>query len=208
LDFDTRVMLDVMARPDFLGQLIDILTDLTSRVPSSAEAPRDTPVSRAHELTMSAASQAAATAGALALPPGPIGMLTIVPDLVAVWHIQRQLVADIAACYGRTAELRREAMMYCLFRHAAAQVVRDLVMRLGQRLLLRRASMEMIERSLHRVGVVVSQRAVGRTLSRWLPVAGAVGVGAYAFYDTVQVGRTAQQLFESDLVLDVEPATP
>jgi hypothetical protein len=197
-----------MARPDFLAQLIDILADVTSRVPPSGEAQRDTPASRAHELTMSAASQAAAAAGALALPPGPIGMLTIVPDLVAVWHIQRQLVADIAACYGKSAELRREAMMYCLFRHAAAQVVRDLVMRLGQRLLLRRASMEMIERSLHRVGLVVSQRAVGRTLSRWLPIAGAVGVGAYAFYDTVQVGRTAQELFESDLIFDVEPATP
>jgi EcsC protein family len=193
-----------MARPDFLGQLIDILTEVTSRVPSSAEGRRDTPATRAHELTLNAASQAGAAAGALALPPGPLGMLTIVPDLVAVWHIQRQLVADIAGCYGRSAELRREAMMYCLFRHAAAQVVRDLVVRVGQRWLLRRASTAMMERSMQRVGLVVSQRAVGRTISRWVPLAGAVGVGAYAFYDTVQVGRTAQQLFESELVIDAE----
>jgi hypothetical protein len=34
----------------------------------------------------------------------------------------------------------------------------------------------------------------------WLPIAGAVGVGAYAFYDTVQVGKTARQLFEGDIV--------
>jgi EcsC protein family len=193
-----------MARPDFLGQLIDILTEVTSRVPSSAEGRRDTPATRAHELTLNAASQAGAAAGALALPPGPLGMLTIVPDLVAVWHIQRQLVADIAGCYGRSAELRREAMMYCLFRHAAAQVVRDLVVRVGQRWLLRRASTAMMERSMQRVGLVVSQRAVGRTISRWVPLAGAVGVGAYAFYDTVQVGRTAQQLFESEIVIDAE----
>jgi hypothetical protein len=193
-----------MARSDLLGQLIDFLTDLTSRVPSSTESARGTPAARAQELTMNAASQAAAAAGALALPPGPIGMLTIVPDLVAVWHIQRQLVADIAGCYGRSAELRREAMMYCLFRHAAAQVVRDLVMRIGQRMLLRRASIEMMERSLQRVGLAVSQRAVGRTISRWIPIAGAVGVGAYAFYDTVQVGRTAQQLFESEIVIDAD----
>ena len=196
-----------MARPDFIGHLIDILTDVTSRVPSSAETHRETPATRAHELTMGAASQAAAAAGAFALPAGPIGMLTIVPDLVAVWHIQRQLVADIAGCYGKSAELRREAMMYCLFRHAAAQAVRDLVVRVGQRMLLRQASIAMMERSLQRVGLVVSQRVVGRTISRWVPVAGAVGVGAYAFYDTVQVGRTAKQLFESelDVVVDAPP---
>ena len=194
-----------MARPDLLSHLVDILTDVTSRVPVSAEAARETPAARAHELTMGAASQAAAAAGALALPPGPLGMLTIVPDLVAVWRIQQQLVADIAGCYGRSAELRREAMMYCLFRHAAAQAVRDLTMRLGQRVLLRRSSIAAMERSLQRIGVAMSQRAVGRTLSRWLPIAGAVGVGVYAFYDTVQVGRTAQHLFESELVAEQEP---
>ena len=151
---------------------------------------------------MAAASQAAATAGVLALPPGPAGMLTVVPDLIAVWRIQRQLVADIAGCYGKSAELRGEAMMYCLFRHAAAQAARDLVVRIGQRVLLRQSSVALMERSLRRVGLTVSQRMVGRTLSRWVPIAGAVGVGAYAFYDTMQVGRTAQQLFESEVIND------
>jgi hypothetical protein len=185
---------------DLLDQLIGVLERVTSTVPSSPEARRDSPAARAQELTKAAASQAAATAGALALPPGPLGMLTVIPDLVAVWHIQRQLVADIAACYGKSAELQREAMVYCLFKHAAAQVVRDLAVRLGTRLLLRRATVQTMERSLQRIGVAVSQRALGRSISRWVPLAGAVGVGAYAFYDTIQVGRTAMELFESDVV--------
>jgi hypothetical protein len=180
--------------------MIDVLTELTSAVPASPEPGAAAPSIRARELTMTAASQAGAAAGALALPPGPLGMLTVIPDLLAVWHIQRQLVADIAACYGKSAELRPEAMLYCLFRHAAAQVVRDLVVRIGQRMLLRQASVRVMERSLQRVGLVVSQRAVGRTVSRWVPIVGAVGVGAYAFYDTMQVGRTAQELFESEII--------
>jgi hypothetical protein len=183
---------------DILDQLIDVLEGVTSTVPSSPEERRDAPAVRAQELTRAAASQAGATAGALALPPGPLGMLTILPDLIAVWHIQRQLVADIAACYGKTAELQREAMIYCLFKHAAAQVVRDLAVRLGTRLLLRRATVQTMERSLQRVGVAVSKRVLGRGIARWVPVAGAVGVGAYAFYDTLQVGKTARELFEGD----------
>jgi hypothetical protein len=193
---------------DFLDQLIRVLEGVTSTVPSSPEARRDIPAARAQELTRAAASQAGATAGALALPPGPLGMLTIIPDLVAVWHIQRQLVADIAACYGKSAELQREAMIYCLFKHAAAQVVRDVAVRLGTRMLLRRATVQTMERSLQRIGVAVSQRALGRSISRWVPVAGAFGVGAYAFYDTTQVGRTAMELFEGDVITDTRTPTP
>lgn len=191
---------------DLLDQLIEVLERVTATAPTSPEPRRDTPAARAEELTLAAASQAGATAGALALPPGPLGLLTIVPDLLAVWHIQRQLVADIAACYGRSAELNRETMLYCLFRHAAAQVVRDFAMRIGTRLLLRRATVETMERSLQRIGLVVSQRALGRTVTRWLPIAGAVGVGAYAFYDTMQVGRTARELFEGELVTEATAA--
>ena len=193
---------------DLLDQLIGVLEGMTSTVPSSPEERRDAPAARAQELTRAAASQAGATAGALALPPGPLGMLTIVPDLIAVWHIQRQLVADIAACYGKSAELRREAMIYCLFRHAAAQVVRDLAVRLGTRLLLRRATVQTMERSLQRIGVAVSKRALGRSISRWVPLAGAVGVGAYAFYDTMQVGKTARELFVDEITVGAEHARP
>jgi hypothetical protein len=185
-----------MARPDFFDQLIGVLEHLTSTVPPSPEAPPDDPGARAHELTMAAASSAGAVAGALALPPGPLGLLTVVPDLIAVWNIQRQLVADIAACYGKTAELRRETMIYCLFRHAAAQVVRDVVVRIGTRVLTREATVHTVERSLQRIGVAITHRTLGRSIARWVPVAGAVGVGAYAFYDTVQVGNAARELFE------------
>jgi hypothetical protein len=184
---------------DLLDQLVNMLEHVTSTTPASAESTRVDPAVRAQELTFAAASQAGAVAGALALPPGPLGLLTVIPDLIAVWNLQRQLVADIAACYGKTAELRRETMVYCLFRHAAAQVVRDLLVRLGSRVLLRQASVATMERSLQRIGVAISHRTIGRGVSRWVPIAGAVGVGAYAFYDTMQVGRTARELFESEI---------
>jgi hypothetical protein len=187
---------------DLLDQLIGLLERVTSTVPDSLETHPADPAVRAQELTFAAASNAGAVAGALALPPGPLGLFTVIPDLVTVWNIQRQLVADIAACYGKTAELHRETMIYCLFRHAAAQVVRDLVVRLGTRILLRRATAATVERSLQRIGVRVSQRALSRGVSRWLPLAGAVGAGAYAFYDTMQVGKTARELFEREMVVD------
>ena len=47
------------------------------------------------------------------------------------------MVADIFAVYGRTAELSRTHMLYCLFRHAASQVLRDVAVRSGQRFVVR-----------------------------------------------------------------------
>jgi len=129
--------------------------------------------------------------------------LTILPDLVAIWKIQAQLVSDIAASYGKTAALTRESMIYCLFKHGSAALVRDLIVRVGERVVIRRASLRVLQQLLAKLGIRVTQRVVGRTLSRWIPILGALGVGAYAYYDTGQVAKNAIELFSNDV--DVEP---
>ena len=112
------------------------------------------------------------------------------------------MVADIAALNGKTATLTREQMLYCLFKHSAAQAVRDLVVRMGERVLVKRASLRVMQLVAQKVGVKLTQRAIGTGLSRWLPIIGALGVGAYAYYDTAQVARTAIELFEREIDLD------
>jgi hypothetical protein len=141
-------------------------------------------------------------AGALALPPGVLGWLTILPEMVGVWKIQKQLVADIAALYGKQTTLTPEQVVYCLFQHTAARGVGDLVVRVGQRTLVRRASPRLIGSISRRIGSVLAKRALGRGATRWLPIVGAVGVGAYAYFDTAKVAATAIDLFDG--VIEVE----
>jgi len=149
-----------------------------------------------------AAAKAGMAAGTLALPPGPLGWATIAPEMLAVWHIQRQLVADIAALYGRSAELGPAQMLWCLFRHTAAQALRDLGVRVGERVIVRPAAQVLLQRAAEAVGLHLGQKAASRALSRWVPLVGAAGVGAYAWWDTRQVGRAAVQLFEREQVID------
>jgi len=52
------------------------------------------------------------------------------------------------------------------------------------------------------VGVQLGRQAAGRAVSRWVPLVGAAGVGAYAWWDTRQVGLAAQRLFERETVID------
>jgi hypothetical protein len=142
--------------------------------------------------------------GGLALPPGPIGYLTILPDLYGIWKIQAQMVADIAGAFGKTGYLSREQMLYCLFRHAAAQAVRDIVVRVGERILIRRPTLRVAQQLSQRIGARITQRLAGNAISRWLPIVGALGVGAYAYYDTGQVADTAIDLFRHEIDLEAQ----
>ena len=190
------------------NKVTQAILDFVSKVPASKIDGSADPDAEARRIGNAAARRAALTAGSLALPPGPLGWLTILPELTLIWKIQGQMVSDIAAAYGRHAELGREQMLWCLFRHTAAQAFRDVVVRMGDRLVFRRMSHGIAQRVAKQVGVKLTQRTVGEGISRWLPVVGALGVGAYAYYDTGHVASTAIALFSGDMEIadDVDAA--
>jgi hypothetical protein len=168
------------------------------RVIAEVPAPRShevaNPDAAALRIARDAARRAALVSGSLALPGGPLGLLTLLPDLYLIWNTQRQMVADIFAVYGRTAELSRTHMLYCLFRHAASQALRDIVVRSGQRFVVQQLGSRTLSSLAGRVGSALSRRVAGSAASRWIPVAGAAAVSAYAYWDTLQVAKTAQRL--------------
>ena len=177
------------------------VTGTIERVLSEIPAPRTAPVAlpqaAAERIANEAARRAALLSGSLALPPGPLGMLTVLPDLYLLWKVQRQMVADIFALHGRTAELTRSHMMYCLFRHMASHVVRDVVVRAGQRAVVQQLSSGALRSALAKLGVGVSRRLAGNVAARWVPAVGAAAVGAYAYWDTLQVAKSARRLLDS-----------
>jgi hypothetical protein len=189
-----------------LGRLLKALERFISKIPDTNEPEGRSPEERAREIARNAAIKAAVLSGGLALPPGPLGYVTIIPDLVAIWKIQAQMVADIAGTFGKEVYLGREQMLYCLFRHAAAQAMRDIVVRVGERILIRRPALRVIQQVLRKIGVRITQRLASGAIARWLPIIGALGVGAYAYYDTGQVADTAIDLFRREI--ELEGGTP
>jgi len=96
-------------------------------------------------------------------------------------------------------------MLYCLFKHAAAQVMRDVAARAGERIVFKQASLRAFETIATKLGVKVSQRTIAKSVAKWLPIAGAAGVAGYAYFDTSQVGATALELFEHEITTAPEP---
>lgn len=184
----------------------EAITAVILRVPETQEHPVTDPAERIRALTRQAARRAALVSGSLALPPGPLGVLTLIPDLMAIWRIQAQLVADIAGVRGHGGTLTREQMLYCLFRHAAAQLLRDVVVRAGERMVVQALTTGAMRQLATTLGVQLSSHLVAKAAGRWVPGLGAAAVAAYAWWDTDRVARVADQLFQADLVLDPDPA--
>jgi len=192
---------DAVAGDLLAPALLDVVRQIpNARVGRSAQ-PRD----EARRLARRAAAKAALAAGALALPTGPLGWLTLLPELRSVWRVQVQLVADVAALYGRKSHLTKEQVLYCLFSHGSARrAFQDLVVRVGGRFFARPATAQALRFVARQVAVRVAQRMVGQGAARWLPVAGAVGIGAYAWHETTRVANNAIELFEAGVL----PAPP
>jgi hypothetical protein len=172
-----------------------LLFDLVSDIPRSVVSQSSVPENQIKLLTRKAALEAAAISATLSCPGGFVSVITILPDVASIWRIQAQLVADIAASYGKIAMLRRETMIWCLFRHTASQLVRDLAVRAGTRIIIQTITLKSMQKLLRKIGMEASTRLVTRTLFRVIPVLGAIGSGAYAAYDTYEVGKTAHAYF-------------
>ena len=93
-------------------------------------------------------------------------------------------------------------MLYCLFKHVSAQLFRDVVVRVGERVLIRETSLQFLQTAAQKIGVMLTKTLIRKSAARFVPLLGAVGVGAYAYFDTLQVAQTAVELFERDIVVD------
>ncbi|HXU51704.1 MAG TPA: hypothetical protein VN789_06655 [Casimicrobiaceae bacterium] len=182
---------DIIATGTDIGGVIErLITD----VPAPRDTARATAPASADAIMRAAARRAALVSGSLALPPGPLGVATVLPDLYLIWKIQRQMVADLFAVHGRTGELTRTHMLYCLFRHAASQVLRDVAVRAGERVVVREMTAGALRGALSTLGVTVTQRVAGATAGRFVPALGAAAVAGYAYWDTLQVAKSAHRL--------------
>lgn len=174
-----------------------ILVDLITDIPDSLYTATADPEEKIKRLTQKAAIKASAVSTTLSVPAGFTGILTSIPDIAAIWRIQAQLVSDIAMTYGKFALLTREAMVWCLFRHSAAQLVRDVAVRTGSRIVIQKLSFAALEALLKKIGLKISTRFAGRAALRAIPIIGAIGNGAYSYYDTYEVGKTAAAYFKA-----------
>ena len=147
------------------------------------------------EMTVSAAREAFLVSSAASLPPGPAGMLTLVPEFVAVTKIQVNLVYRIAKYYGKEGSVDRVTLLLVFgqaFGIGAGRIaLREAEKRLAVRLLQERAGRTLGQR----LGARVGRRMALAGLGRWIPLVSAPVFGLIARSLTRKIGAHAQKHF-------------
>jgi hypothetical protein len=97
-------------------------------------------------------------------------------------------------------------MVICLFKHGGAALTRSLFAQEGNEVVLQRITQRTLLQLLEKVAVRMAQRFAAKSFLRWLPMLGALGAGAYSYYDTSQVATNAIALFSREMRM--EPPAP
>ncbi|TGN17208.1 hypothetical protein EHS15_18175 [Leptospira idonii] len=182
----------------FLESLIDLFAGLEEY--RSPYAPTiQSPDDMVEQLVQNAAFKTGLVSATCSLPPGPLGLLSILPELLVIYRIQGHLVLDIAALHGKEVHVTRELLLYCLFKHGSAQVFRKIIEETSLKILIRPTTVRVFQTLLEKVGLLITKTVLRKQFARWIPLGGAVVTGTFAFFDTKKVGKTAHALFSKEI---------
>lgn len=150
----------------------------------------------------------AAISGGASLIPGPWGMASVIPELTLVIRNQIKMVYDIGVANGKQAQLTKE-LLIGIFLTAMGSSAGSLLTIHGGKILVRRASLQVIQKIIAMLGGRVTQQVIKSSVSKWLPVVGAGAMAAWTGYMTKNIGEKANELFKLEIeddpqTLDIE----
>lgn len=156
-------------------------------------------------LISSCATLNAGISGGASLIPGPWGMVAVIPEIVLVTRNQIGLIYDIAAAHGKK-EMMSKELLLGVFLSAMGASAGSLLVLHGGKLLVRRASLRVLQQLVAILGGKITQAALKSAISKWFPGVGAVAMAAWSNYMTRQIGKKAHEILRHPLVND--PETP
>lgn len=177
--------------------LLSAIFRILVEIPDSNQPQAVDPDLASDEIIRRSCKKAGLLSAGLSLPTGPLGLITLMPDLTGVWRIQSQMVSDIAAAYGERKRLDREQMLFFLFRHSVSRLVGDVVARSGERYVVRKLSEETFANLVEKIAVRIGSNLTLRATKIVFPLIGAAFLGVYSYRDTLRVGATTKRFFSS-----------
>lgn len=146
-------------------------------------------------------NQNALIAGAANLIPGPFGALAILPEMTGIIRNQIQMVYDVGVAHGKEEHLDGN-MLLAIFATVSGGGAISLVTVKGGQLLVKRASLQVIQKLIVWLGGKITQRALKAFLSKWVPFVGAAAMAVWARQSTIAMGRKASELLEKEIKIE------
>lgn len=95
----------------------------------------------------------------------------------------------------------KEIIMEALFA-ASGNIATGLIVIQGQKLIVKRASLSVLQKLIQILGGKITQQALKSMAAKWIPLAGATAMAAWSKYSTNKIGKKVKELFSKEIAFD------
>jgi uncharacterized protein (DUF697 family) len=136
------------------------------------------------------------------IPSGPVGLATIVPEIVAITRLQINLILRVAKFYQQEAKVNKTIILTVLGVAMGVVLKHALINKVGARIIVKSLSAEGAKRITREIGEKFAVGLLKRGIGRWVPLMLAPIFGYLSLSMTRKVGREAESLFSHELEVD------
>jgi hypothetical protein len=136
------------------------------------------------------------------IPTGPVGLATIIPEVVAITKLQIDLIFKVAKFHQQEAKVNKTIILAVLGVAVGVVLKHALINKVGTRIIVKSLSAEGAKRITREIGEKFAVGLLKRGLGRWIPLMLAPVFGYLSLAMTRKVGREAESLFSHELEMD------
>jgi hypothetical protein len=136
------------------------------------------------------------------IPTGPVGLATIIPEVVALTKLQINLIFKVAKFHQQEAKVNKTIILTVLGVAMGVVLKHALINKVGARIIVRSLSAEGAKRITREIGEKFAIGLLKRGIGRWIPLMLAPVFGYLSLSMTRKVGREAELLFSHELEVD------
>ncbi len=155
------------------------------------------------EMTRKAARAAFLISTGASIPTGPMGLATIIPELISLTKIQISLIYKVAKFYNHEAKVNQPIIL-AVFGSAMGVVLKHVISsEVGSRVIVKTLGSEGTQKITREIGEKIGAGLLRRGFGRWLPLLLAPVFGYFSLSLTRRIGQEAEKLFRQEIEMQV-----
>jgi uncharacterized tellurite resistance protein B-like protein/uncharacterized protein (DUF697 family) len=149
------------------------------------------------------ANKNAVISGGASLIPGPLGMLTVVPEIISVTRNQLAMIYEIGLAHGQEKVITKE-LLAAVLASATGASLGALIIVHGSKIIVKRASLRVFQQIVILLGGKLTQQVLKSSISRWIPFVGAAAMAAWSYQSTKLIAAKAIEVFRKEIEIEAE----
>ena len=141
-------------------------------------------------------------AGISGILPPPIGMLTILPELILTIENQIVMIYDIGVANGQEDHMSKEVVLALALQAGIGSVAITALASQSERILIKKASIKIFNKMANVFGLKISSSVVKSKVANCIPFLGGIAIGVWIKYTTSELGKGSALILSNNITIE------